>query len=574
MAAAVGLAGIALRHSQAAQPANAEEMQLWYWHHSFLSSDDALASSRKLVDKAAAAGYNGLALWDSGLNYMGNDSWPLDNEGFMRDLLKYAGSKHMRVLAAPAPYGYSNEDLENNPNWAESQRVVGSKFEVDHAGTKLNFKNSFPGLANGGFEAGKQDWFSTNDAGIGVNNVAHSGKNSAVVVDAPGNARFRQDFPLQPWRQYHVRLFYKSSNFRGGPMISVFDKGNFDKVRLNVSLPANGTHDWTQVDYLFNSQDSTDGTIYFGVWGGSAGILWFDDVSIEETSLVYLTRREGAPVKVYAPDQKGPDFVEGRDFKPITDHHMQISKPFTDDWHEPTPVVLPPGTHMKPGQTVLIDSYSAFPVPGNHSIAMCMTDPESLKWVGRNGKAIHHVLPSGGGLMLGFDEIRQMNSCGSCRAKHMTAGQLLSWSVGNLMQIYGKVAPGNALYIWNDMFDPFHNGRDNYFHVESDLAGAVSGVPAEVIVMNWNQDKLHDSLQWFSGVDAKQPIAHRQIIAGYYDTGNGEATAAAELKAANGVPGVLGFMYTTWNDDYSQMEKYSKTARAGWNSYRQSVRGK
>ena len=110
--------------------------------------------------------------------------------------------------------------------------------------------------------------------------------------------------------------------------------------------------------------------------------------------------------------------------------------------------------------------------------------------------------------------------------------------------------------------------------MEGDLAGAASGVPAEVTVMNWNQDKLHDSLQWFSGVDAKQPIAHKQIIAGYYDTGNGEATAAAELKAANGVPGVLGFMYTTWNDDYSQMEKYSRTAQAGWKSYRQSVRGK
>ncbi len=32
--------------------------------------------------------------------------------------------------------------------------------------------------------------------------------------------------------------------------------------------------------------------------------------------------------------------------------------------------------------------------------------------------------------MLGYDEIRQMNSCASCRAKNMTAGQLLAWSVG------------------------------------------------------------------------------------------------------------------------------------------------
>ncbi len=39
-------------------------MELWYWHHSYLTSEDAVDKSRKLVDKAAAAGYNGLALWD------------------------------------------------------------------------------------------------------------------------------------------------------------------------------------------------------------------------------------------------------------------------------------------------------------------------------------------------------------------------------------------------------------------------------------------------------------------------------------------------------------------------------
>ncbi len=490
----------------------------------------------------------------------------------MQDLLKYAAGKHMKVIAAPAPYGYSNEMLEPNPNWAEGQRVVGSEFIVDPSGTKLNFRNSFPGLANGGFENGKQDWFSTEDAGIGINAVAHTGKASAVVVDAPGNARFRQSFPLKPWRQYHLRMFYRSSNFRGGPMISVFDSKSFDKVRLNANVNANGNHDWTEVNYLFNSQDSTEGILYFGVWGGSSGILWFDDVSMEETALIYLVRRAGAPVRVYDPAHPGPDFVEGRDFKPITDRHMQVARPFDDDYHLPTPVLLPAGTRLKPGQTVRIDSYSAFPVPGTQSMAMCLTDPDSLKWVARNGKAISRILPAGGGTMLGYDEIRQMNSCASCRARNMSAGQLLAWSVGQTARAYRGFAPNMPLYIWNDMFDPYHDERENYFHVEGDLAGAEKGIPADVVIMNWNMGKLHESLQWFSGRDARQPVAHRQIIAGYYDTGNGGAAGKAELESAKGIPGIQGMMFTTWNDDYGQLESFAAAARAGWKGYVDSLR--
>jgi hypothetical protein len=537
-------------------------------------SDEAYRKSCALLDKAAAAGYTGLALWDSGLDYLGNPSWPAKNEKHMRDFLNYAVSKRMKIIAAPALYGYSNEMLERNPNWAESQRVIGARFEVDRSGARLNFKNSFPGLHNGGFENGATDWFSTGDKGLGLNSVAHSGSHSAVIVDAPGNARLRQKFPLQPWRQYHLRLFYKSSGFHGAPMISVFDGGSTKKVRFNVSLNVNGTRDWTQLDYTFNSQDSTEGELYMGVWGGSSGLLWFDDISLEETALIYLTRRPGTPVRVYDPAQPSVVFTEGKDFNTITDAHMQNNNAFTDDYHEPTPVTLPESTRLRPGQSISIDFYAVTTVPGLHSVSMCLTDRASARWVADNGRAIHQILPAGSGLFLGYDEIRQANSCGSCREQHLSAGQLMAWSVGQTIRTYASVAPGHPLYIWNDMFDPYHNAHANYFYVEGDLAVSWSGVPANVTIMNWNLDRLRDSLVWFSGMDTKQPLSHAQIIAGYYDLGNGFAAAQHELQAASGIPGVLGFMYTTWNDDYSQLASFAAAAQAGWNHYRESLPGK
>ena len=545
--------------------------ELWYYHHSYLVTDEAVGRSRELIDKAVAAGYTGLVLWDSSLDYLGNGTWPAENEDRIRDVLQYASKRHLKVTAAPAIYGYSNEFLETNPNWAESQRVIGAEFTVDKSGKYLIVKSRFPGLANIGFESQKQDWFDTGDRGIGLSEVAHTGKASAVVVDAPGNARFRQSFPLQPWHQYHVRLFFKSSKFRGGPMISVFDGSSTKRVYLNANIAANGDHDWTQLDYTFNSEESSSGQIYFGVWGGSSGTIWFDDVSIEETAFVYLTRRSGTPLKIYAPGHPKSVYQEGRDVDRIIDPRMNDPKAFSDDYHPPAPVTLPRGTRLKPGDTVAIDYYAAAPIPGFHSVSICMTEPATFQAIARNAKAIDHVLPKGGGLFLGYDEIRQANSCGSCRAKKMTAGQLLAWNAGKVSGIYSESAPGRPLYIWNDMFDPYHNAHADYYHVEGDLAGSWAGVPAEVAIMNWNLERLHESLGWFAGLERRQTVAHKQVIAGYYDSGDGAKAAAAELQAAQGVPGIQGLMYTTWADDYSQMAQFARAAKAGWNGYLNSL---
>ena len=547
-------------------------IQLWYYHHTYLSNDDALRSSKALVDRAAAAGYTGLVLADSNINTLGDDFMPIENQQRLGELVRYATGKHMRVIFSAALFGYSNDVLEFNPNEAEGQRIVGAEFQVNQNKKRLDFKNSFPGLANSGFEQGKTDWFDTGDAGLGVNTVAHSGQNAAVIVDAPGNARLRQKFPLRPWRQYHLRLFYKSSDFRGMPMVEVMDAANFDKVRLSAYINAPGSRDWTQLDFTFNSQGSTEGYLYLGVWGGSRGILWFDDVQIEETALVFLIRREGAPLKLYDPNHPETVYKEGEDFKTVWDPQLEGTRtPFKNNYHDPAPVMLPSGTHLKPGQTVAIDFYAGFPVPNENSISMCMTSPTVMKWMEQNARAIKGLLPATGGVLLGYDEIRNMNSCASCRAKNMSAGDLLAWSFGQTAKIYGSAIPEAMLYTWNDMFDPYQNARDHYYYVEGDLTGSWKGVPSNVIVFNWNLEKLRDSLTWFSGKNGRQPVAHQQIIAGYYDSGNGAAAAQQELAGATGVPGVLGLMYTTWNDDYKQLESFAQTAKAKWGDYLASV---
>lgn len=548
--------------------------ELWYFHEAYVSTDQAVQSSEQLIDQAVAAGYTGVAFADSSFDLMSDSFWPAQNTPKLRTVLSYAASKGLKVLVMGAPFGHSNNALMANPNWAESQRVIGTQYRVDPTRTSLQIVNSFPGLINPGFELGKTGWFDMQDVSATIDStVSHTGGSSGLVANASANARFRQLLPLTPWRQYHLRLFYKSQSFSGTPYIFLFDAANTSKTRLNVSLTAGGTKDWTQLDYTFNSQDSTAAYLYFGVWGSSTGKIWFDDLMIEETGLIYVTRRAATPVKVY--DASGKVYQEGVDYNTITDPRMtSTQKPFTDQYHAPATVTLPAGTHLVAGQTVMIDSYSVFPVPGSETqVGMCLTDPAVLSWLSQNAQTVKTVMPAGAGVFLQYDEMRQMNSCGSCRAKGLTPGQLLASSVSQTVQTYQSTIPGAPLYVWSDMFDLYHNAHNYYANVEGDLTGSWKGLPASVRIMNWNLGNLKNSLTWFSGANAAQPTAHEQVIAGYYDSGNGAASATTELAQAAGISNVMGLMYTTWSGNYSQMQSFADAARAAWPAYLASLPG-
>jgi hypothetical protein len=215
------------------------------------------------------------------------------------------------------------------------------------------------------------------------------------------------------------------------------------------------------------------------VYGGNSGTLWLDDIVIEETALVYVTR-DGArtPLKVYDPNNSNTVYLEGTDYNPVSDARMSSTPAlFTDTYHTPPTITLPSTTSLTAGQIVAIDSYSAFPVPGSNSLNMCVTSTKVANYLDQNANALAtSVMPQGGGLLLQYDEIRQFNSCALCRAKGMTAGQLLGWHAGQSARRYNTSMPNSPLYTWSDMFDPYHNGHDHYFYVEGDFSWSFDGI--------------------------------------------------------------------------------------------------
>jgi hypothetical protein len=91
--------------------------------------------------------------------------------------------------------------------------------------------------------------------------------------------------------------------------------------------------------------------------------------------------------------------------------------------------------------------------------------------------------------------------------------------------------------------------------VRADLAGAWEGVSPNVIIGNWNGGHAVDSLKFFAG------RGHGQFIAGYYDHADVEGRLRKWLDAASDVDGVTAVMYTTWRNDYSNLERFAKALR-------------
>src|SRR5262249_26140571 len=105
------------------------------------------------------------------------------------------------------------------------------------------------------------------------------------------------------------------------------------------------------------------------------------------------------------------------------------------------------------------------------------------------------------------------------------------------------------------MFDPHHNAVDNYYLVNGSLKGSWDGLARDVIIANWNGEKARQSLSFFAN------RGHRQIVAGYYD-GDDLANFKQWDSAARNIPGVFGFMYTTWQSKYGLLERYGEALRA------------
>ncbi|MBI5229210.1 carbohydrate binding domain-containing protein, partial [Candidatus Micrarchaeota archaeon] len=267
-----------------------------------LSKQDGINRFIGVMDRAAAAGYNGIVLGGPyhARNYsqtMVNNTVFLVNYGRRLGLVLIPGHFDQRD-----PLNDVYDDLRGKNELAEAVPVVDTKFVVEE-GTPL-----VDVLPNSGFE----EWSGLQVKGLSVDalgviafkdvTVKHSGNASLRIQDTFLNppyfhGRVMTSFlSVEPNRVYQLSLWVKTEGFSQPSKFKVYIRGyDENETGMNVLLDAyraiTSTQDWTEYKINFTNGNKTKLLVYFGFWVNATGKVWFDDANLSEVGFDGVSQR-------------------------------------------------------------------------------------------------------------------------------------------------------------------------------------------------------------------------------------------------------------------------------------------
>jgi hypothetical protein len=521
------------------------------------STDELIA----LLKRAAKAGYNGAVITDFKFGKI--QDRPKRYYTNMIRTQKTADEFGIELIPAVFPIGYSTSLLQNDPNLAEGIPVIDARFIVKNGKAELaDQKNLLP---FGDFESMRGDkspgWGFVDGPGKSTfrdTQTKHSGAAALRMEkfsagNEVANCRVSKTLNVEPWKQFHLSLWIKTQDAAPvGSLKAMILAGGGALSHSNLQVKPN--QDWTQHHVVFNSMHHKQVRIYIGIWAGSKGKIWLDDIILRPIAGVNMLRREGCSVKVTSADGK-MIYSEGRDYKRWTDPKMG-RLPYAGEYrvyNKPEPIVLTKGSHIKDGQTLLASFYHTA-IIYDGQVSSCLEHPRIYELLAEQVDQLNKYFHPKTWFM-NHDELRLAGQCGLCRKEGVTAGQLLAENVRRCTGIIRKRDAKARIFVWSDMFDPNHNARNNFYLVGSTLKESWLGLDKSVGVMNWNNGRRGPSLKFFAD------RGHQQIVAGYYD-GNVKANVEAWKKSLVGIKGAAGFMYTTWRRNYRDLERFADLVKS------------
>jgi hypothetical protein len=563
----------------------------WVYCSANLQVDRSVDQVIAIIARAKRSGYTGVMLSDYKFQVLYRvPDFYFRNAERVKAAAAQAG---LELIPAVFSIGYSNGHLAADPNLAEGLPVIDEPFVVSNRalatariGTAGNggpataqvrrleaVLDSRPPiqLRNGNLEEAMGDRFQSftlqDDPGIATfadRSTVHQGRiacrlepGSSAGGRASPNLRLAQRVALRPHTAYRLSCWVKTRDLTptGSFHLLALGTGQGGRSLTFHEAGLQSTQDWKQVDVVFNSLDQVDANLYAGFWGAGKGTLWLDELAVEELALVNLLRRPGCPLVVKSADGR-ITYEEGRDFEPVADPKLgQV--PYGGEYefgHTGATIRLAARSRIKTGDRLRVSWYHPVITHG-FQVMCCLSEPkleEILRDQARRINELFHPKT----FFMSHDEIRVANWCRSCQDRKLSPGQLLAENARRCTAILKSLNPKARVVVWSDMFDPQHNAVDNYYLVNGSLKGSWEGLARDVIIANWNGGKARESLGFFAD------RGHRQIIAGYYD-GDDLANFQQWDVAARNVPGVFGFMYTTWQGKYGLMERYGEVMRLG-----------
>lgn len=526
--------------------------------------DTTFAKLKDVIRVGHENGYNGIMLNPAG---SGSFATSLTGKSQYYDanfaaLVEYAASYQMELI----PVGLSPDSITTtDANLIEALPAKDRPFLVSNGVATSSGADAAP---SADFESGTNGW-SLFDNVTRDTTVGHSGTGSIKFDENGGQSMmrlYREITNLQPKTAYRMSFWIKTSDFDAPLKLQIYDGQTVNPIYLNASnllglgTAANGnfnaagntvaqTQDWTEYNVDFNTLGNSTIRIYLGTWsiGTHKGAAWVDDVRIKEVGLNHVVSRASYPVEVRS--ATGVKYEAGSD----KDYVVGVEK-----------LTIPASSRIKNGDTLKVTwgqsargISSTWGAPASACYSSYFDNSKSI------ASKTFTTLGSNKSFFVYFDEWRVMNWDTACG--NISAGKYLENTFRGVRQKIEEINPNAEVYVWNDMFDPYHNAKTSYWMVNGDLTGGIDGLGPNTIVVNWNEyaDKQVNSLKYFADKGKKQ------LIALYYDD-NANLTKTNQwltsLNTAQGqnVSGIDGFVYTTWAGDngYADLKKVADLLKA------------
>jgi len=520
-----------------------------------------------VVRRAAKLGFNGLVL-QGDIQY----AWmaPEHERKNLARLKAACDEAGMDLIPAVWSIGYGTM-LHANPNLAAGLPVFDVPYVVSADGRKATFVGASGDnvLPNGDLEEatrsadgrkfrldgwtveapGTISFIDTDVKFSGRQSVRFELSESAKRKDP--QARLSRTIRVKPNRRYRVsaRLKTEGLDTTYGFQITIYTrprKGSSESSRqLTMNRPRiKTTNDWMEMTAEISTLDYEELGLYLGSWHAREGRFWLDDVRIEEIGIDKALRRPGCPFSVRNA-VTGERYVEGRDYAEVPPLKKGQEKMPRENGS--LVLSLPAGSRIKPGARLLVSGYASHRMKSDSQVSTCMSEPELYRLFEQSAAGIEAAIHPRK-WFLPLDEVRAGGTCAACRAKNTDMAHIFGACVTKQREIIRRVSPRATVYMWGDQLDPKMNARDGVCLCRGSFAGSVDLVPKDIVVMHWG-GKLEESLQFFREKGFR--TARSRSIDGKWANGT-PAVVTDDYRIARGDPGCRGFMYTTWQGDYSQ----------------------